>query len=64
LLSAITRPDVNAMDFPSGDHRGALADHASSTIIRGAALASVGTSQIEGTRRFRARSTRDATYTA
>jgi hypothetical protein len=63
VLSVITRPDVNAIDLPSGDHRGALADHASSTSCLGAALPSAGTIQMDGTRRFRARSMREDTYT-
>jgi hypothetical protein len=61
-LSDITRLEVNAMVFPSGDHRGEPADQPSSTSILGAALPSVGTIQIDGTRLFRARSIRDDTY--
>ena len=59
VLSVIPRPDVNAIDLPSGDQRGALADHASSTICRGAELPSAATTQMDGTRRLRARSMRD-----
>ena len=63
VLSVITRPDVNAIDLPSGDQRGALADHVSSTSCRGAALPSAGTIHTDGTRRLRARSVREDTYT-
>ena len=50
------------MVFPSGDHRGALADQASSSNSRGAERPSVATIQIDGIRRFFALSTRDDTY--
>ena len=60
--SSSTRPDVNAMVFPSGDHRAALADQLSSSSWRGAEWPSVATIQTDGMRRFFTLSIRDDTY--
>src|SRR5207248_4112360 len=60
-VSSGDRDEMNEIVLPSGSHRGALGDQPSLTSCRGAPEPSVRVIQIEGMRRFRARSTRETT---